>query len=300
MSGYTIGVNSSNVWNFIIRRRTNDEIHPTTKPPARLRLLLHPRRHPRPRKPLHRIPQSRRTAQIRRPGQLCPENNRSQQKTDFHRKKGDHRTLPRKIRNLPRRMVYGCRKLPGTGSHLKTIRLPVKKQHIRFSCRRQRVLQKKRGLRSEHMTVGRSCSLQGTTGLTRHSALTKKSPDMLGVAAISDGKIIGMAGASADSPLFWQIGINVEKEAECRHIASTLVTILKEEIEKLGKVPYYGTSMSILRHSGQRWMQDFAWHGWSFWRKLKYEISLIKSMILGPELWIKNIRLGETIFFDSR
>lgn len=85
-----------------------------------------PRRHPRPRKPLHRIPQSRRTAQIRRPGQLCPENNRSQQKTDFHRKKGDHRTLPRKIRNLPRRMVYGCRKLPGTGSHLKTIRLPVK------------------------------------------------------------------------------------------------------------------------------------------------------------------------------
>lgn len=31
-----------------------------------------------------------------------------------------------KIRNLPRRMVYGCRKLPGTRSHLKTIRLPVK------------------------------------------------------------------------------------------------------------------------------------------------------------------------------
>lgn len=50
------------------------------------------------------------------------------------------------------------------------------KQHIRFSCRRQRVLQKKRGLRSEHMTVGRSCSLQGTTGLTRHSALTKNHP----------------------------------------------------------------------------------------------------------------------------
>ena len=45
-----------------------------------------------------------------------------------------------------------------------------------FSCRRQRVLQKKRGLRSEHMTVGRSCSLQGTTGLTRHSALTKNHP----------------------------------------------------------------------------------------------------------------------------
>lgn len=74
----------------------------------------------------------------------------------------------------------------------------------------------------------------------------ENSPDMLGVAAILDGKIIGMAGASADSPLFWQIGINVEKEAEGRHVATTLVTILKEEIEKLGKVPYYGTGMSNL------------------------------------------------------
>ena len=45
-----------------------------------------------------------------------------------------------------------------------------------FFLPRQRVLQKKRGLRSEHMTVGRSCSLQGTTGLTRHSALTKNHP----------------------------------------------------------------------------------------------------------------------------
>ena len=55
-----------------------------------------------------------------------------------------------------------------------------------------------------------------------------------------------MAGASADSPTFWQIGINTEKEAEGRGIASLLVKILKEDIEKLGKVPYYGTSMSNL------------------------------------------------------
>ena len=63
---------------------------------------------------------------------------------------------------------------------------------------------------------------------------------------ISKGKIIGMAGASADSTTFWQIGINTEKEAEGRGIASLLVKILKEDIEKLGKVPYYGTSMSNL------------------------------------------------------
>ena len=44
----------------------------------------------------------------------------------FTGKKGDHRTLPRKIRNLPRRMVNGCRKMPGNGTQLKTKRLPVK------------------------------------------------------------------------------------------------------------------------------------------------------------------------------
>lgn len=74
----------------------------------------------------------------------------------------------------------------------------------------------------------------------------ENSPDMLAVAAISKRKIIGMAGASADSTTFWQIGINTEKEAEGRGIASLLVKILKEDIEKLGKVPYYGTSMSNL------------------------------------------------------
>lgn len=172
MSGYTIGVNSSNVWNFIIRRRTNDEIHPTTKPPARLRLLLHPRRHPRPRKPLHRIPQSRRTAQIRRPGQLCPENNRSQQKTDFHRKKEIIELCREKYETCPGAWFMDVANFRELDHILKPYGCQLKTAHP-FSCRRQRVLQKKRGLRSEHMTVGRSCSLQGTTSLTRHSALTK-------------------------------------------------------------------------------------------------------------------------------
>lgn len=74
----------------------------------------------------------------------------------------------------------------------------------------------------------------------------ENSPDMLGVAAVSDGEILGMAGASADSPDFWQIGINVSKNAEGKHIASTLVTLITQDIIELGKVPYYGTSMSNL------------------------------------------------------
>lgn len=40
------------------------------------------------------------------------------------------------------------------------------------------------------------------------------APDVLGVAAVKEGNILGMAGASADSPFFWQIGINVCPEAK--------------------------------------------------------------------------------------
>lgn len=72
------------------------------------------------------------------------------------------------------------------------------------------------------------------------------SPDMLGVAAVIDGEIVGMAGASADSPLLWQIGINVSKEFEGRHIGSTLVSVLKRDIMEMGLLPYYGTSVSNL------------------------------------------------------
>ena len=74
----------------------------------------------------------------------------------------------------------------------------------------------------------------------------ENSPDMLGVAAVIDDQIVGMAGASADSPLLWQIGINVGNEFEGRHIGSTLVSVLKHDIMEMGLVPYYGTSVSNL------------------------------------------------------
>lgn len=74
----------------------------------------------------------------------------------------------------------------------------------------------------------------------------EKSPDMLAVAAIVNHEIVGMAGASADSPSFWQIGINVNKKFEGRQIASGLVSILKHDILQKGIVPYYGTSFSNL------------------------------------------------------
>lgn len=75
---------------------------------------------------------------------------------------------------------------------------------------------------------------------------SEESPDVLAVAAIIDNEIVGMAGASADSPSFWQIGINVNKNFEGRHIASGLVSTLKADILQKGIVPYYGTSFSNL------------------------------------------------------
>ena len=53
-----------------------------------------------------------------------------------------------------------------------------------------------------------------------------------------------MAGATSDSDSMWQIGINVMPEAEGLGIGSMLVAVLKNEILKRGKLPFYGTSMS--------------------------------------------------------
>ena len=70
------------------------------------------------------------------------------------------------------------------------------------------------------------------------------APDMIGVGAWKDGHLLGMAGASADSPTMWQIGINVEPEAKGLGIGPELVARLKNEILDLGILPYYGTSVS--------------------------------------------------------
>lgn len=73
-----------------------------------------------------------------------------------------------------------------------------------------------------------------------------KAPDVIGVAALQDGKILGMAGASCDSPAMWQIGINVNPEARGAGIGTMLVTLLKNEILRRGILPYYGTAISHL------------------------------------------------------
>ena len=70
------------------------------------------------------------------------------------------------------------------------------------------------------------------------------APDVIGVAAFRGGDILGMAGASADSAMFWQIGIDVLPKARGLGIGKILVTRLRDEILMRDRVPYYGTATS--------------------------------------------------------
>lgn len=75
-------------------------------------------------------------------------------------------------------------------------------------------------------------------------AFDENAPDMIAVVAKENGKIIGMAGASAASPLLWQIGVNVLPEYRGKGIAVNLVSLLRDAVLEKGKVPYYGSAVS--------------------------------------------------------
>ena len=70
------------------------------------------------------------------------------------------------------------------------------------------------------------------------------APDVVGVSASVDGKLLGMAGASADSPFLWQIGIDVLPEARGQGIAKMLVALLRNDIIAAGRLPYYSTGIA--------------------------------------------------------
>lgn len=72
-------------------------------------------------------------------------------------------------------------------------------------------------------------------------AFDENHPDTLAVAAFDGNNIMGMAGASADGVAMWQIGIDILPEYRGRGIGTNLVTILKNEVLKRGKIPFYGT-----------------------------------------------------------
>ena len=69
-------------------------------------------------------------------------------------------------------------------------------------------------------------------------------PDVLAVIALDGENIMGMAGCSADTPEMWQIGIDILPQYRGKGVARTLVTLLKEEAQRRGALPFYGTSLS--------------------------------------------------------
>ena len=75
----------------------------------------------------------------------------------------------------------------------------------------------------------------------------RKHLDVLGVGAYDGGRLVGLAGCSADAEEMWQIGVDVLPEYRRRRIASTLTARLALEILERGKVPFYCTAWSNLR-----------------------------------------------------
>ena len=67
----------------------------------------------------------------------------------------------------------------------------------------------------------------------------RKELDVLGVGAYDNGKLIGLAGCSADCEDMYQIGIDVLPQYRRQGIASALTSRLALEVLKLDKVPFY-------------------------------------------------------------
>ena len=61
------------------------------------------------------------------------------------------------------------------------------------------------------------------------------------VAKIS-GKVIGIAGVSADCAMLWQIGVDVLPSFGGKGVATALVDALTLEVINRGYIPYYGTA----------------------------------------------------------
>lgn len=73
------------------------------------------------------------------------------------------------------------------------------------------------------------------------------TPDMLAVCAMDGDTILGMASATRDSELLWQIGVNVTDEGKGKGVGSYVTSLLKEELIKRGIVPTYATVESHIK-----------------------------------------------------
>ncbi len=73
---------------------------------------------------------------------------------------------------------------------------------------------------------------------------TSTRPDRIVVCAYDGDEMVGMAGCSEDAPDWMQIGIDIMPKYRSQGIGTYLVTILKNKIAEMEKIPFYGTSVS--------------------------------------------------------
>ncbi len=75
----------------------------------------------------------------------------------------------------------------------------------------------------------------------------RKPLDMLAVGAFDNGRLIGLAGCSADADEMWQIGVDVLPEYRRQGVASAITSKLAFEIMDAGKIPFYCSAWSNIR-----------------------------------------------------
>jgi predicted GNAT family acetyltransferase len=73
------------------------------------------------------------------------------------------------------------------------------------------------------------------------NALSKKRShlDVLAAGAYDGGRLVGLAGCSADCDTMWQIGVDVLETHRRQGVASALTSRLALEALERGKVPFY-------------------------------------------------------------
>lgn len=74
----------------------------------------------------------------------------------------------------------------------------------------------------------------------------RKELDVLAVGAFDGGRLVGLAGCSADCDTMWQIGVDVLEPYRHRGIAAALTSTLAVEILNRGKIPFYCCAWSNL------------------------------------------------------
>ncbi len=75
----------------------------------------------------------------------------------------------------------------------------------------------------------------------------RKHLDVLGVGAYDNGRLVGLAGCSADCEDMWQIGVDVLPYHRRQGIAAALTARLAREILARDKVPFYCSAWSNIR-----------------------------------------------------